>query len=95
MQCAELMNFIITARCLSGKLVARNIDDLEALVMERFMHFLKFLVLRSEAAAGSGIDDNENFACEVIQTDSISRRCRKSVIINAAHNHNLLFILRN
>ena len=79
------MNFIISAWCLSRKLVARNIDDLEAFVMECLVHFFELLILRSKAASSSGVDDYHNFAFKLFQADFFSFRSWKCVVINAAH----------
>ena len=57
-------DLIITLGCLVCKLVARKIKDLKALVVVLLKQLLQALVLRCEAAAGGGIDDQNDLVFE-------------------------------
>ena len=53
------MNLLIAAGSLLAKLVARNIDDLKALILDFIVEILQRIVLGRKAAAGSRVDDQQ------------------------------------
>ena len=61
---AELMDFIVAARRLVAELVAGEVEDFQPAGVVFGVEFLKALVLRSEAAAGGGVDDEQDLAFE-------------------------------
>ena len=62
---AEFGDLLIGAGLLAGKLVAREADDHQPLVLVLLIEGLQTVVLRSEAALGSGVDNHEDFAFEL------------------------------
>ena len=61
---AELVDFIIAPRRLVSKLVAREIEYLKPLVVVLGVELFKPRVLRREATARGGVDDQEHLALE-------------------------------
>ena len=64
MERAEGVNFLIAAGSLIAELVAGYVDDFESLVVVLPVHFFELLILRCEAAACRGVDDDENLTRE-------------------------------
>ena len=61
------MDLFIGAGCLAGELVAREVEDLKALVPEFFVILFQFLILRCEPAACRGIHDEKDLAFKIAQ----------------------------
>ena len=59
---AEFVDLIVTARCLSAKLVAWDVQDLQTLIMVILVELLDRSVLRSEAATCSSVDYQDYFS---------------------------------
>ena len=58
---AKLMDAIIRAWGLLGKLVAREVENLKALGMILLVKFLKLFILWRESAFSGGVDDKQHF----------------------------------
>lgn len=58
---AEIMDFVVGARGLMTELVAGEVEDFETLSVVFFVKGFEAFVLRSEATAGGGVDDEEDF----------------------------------
>lgn len=65
---AELANGIIVSRILTGKLVARETDDLQTLIGVLLVQLLELGKLRSVTALGSGVDDEDDLALELVES---------------------------
>ena len=72
MQGAELVDLVVRAGGLATELVAGDVEDLEALVVQVLVHLLKRLVVRGETAAGGGIDHDDDLALEVGHLDLVA-----------------------
>lgn len=66
---AELRDFLVGPRCLSEKLVAGEVQDLESAIAILVVEFRKPVVLRSKSAAGRRVDDQEHLALVVRHRD--------------------------
>lgn len=62
LQRAELVDLVVGLGCLAGELVAREVQDLEALVVVGGVDALEVLVLWGEAAAGGRVHDEQDLA---------------------------------
>ncbi len=65
---AELADGIIVSRILTGKLVARETDDLQTLIGVLLVQLLELGKLRSVTALGSGVDDEDDLALELVES---------------------------
>ena len=65
LQGAELVNLIVGFGRLAGELVAGEVENREALVLVGGVDALEVFVLRGEAAAGGGVDDEDDLALVV------------------------------
>lgn len=59
---AKALNLVVGAGLLAAKLVAREAEDDEALVLVLLVELFEAGVLRGEAALGGGVDDQGGFA---------------------------------
>ena len=59
------MNLIIRTGSLTSELVARNVENLQPLIMIVFIQLLNRRVLRRETAAGRGVNDQDDFSLVV------------------------------
>lgn len=64
---AKLSDLVIVLRILAGKLVARESDDLQALVGVLLVELLELGKLRSVATLGSGVDNEDDLALELVE----------------------------
>ena len=62
---AEFRNLVVGTGFLAGELVAREADNHQTLVLILLVERLQAVVLRGEAAFGSGIDNHQDFAFEL------------------------------
>ena len=60
LQGAEFMNLVLRAGGLIGKLVAGEIQDLQALILHFFVHGLQGLIMRGKSAASGSVHNQEN-----------------------------------
>ena len=77
------MDLFIGTRCLIAELVAREVQDLQTVLLMRFIKILKRVVLRREAAACRGIDNEKDLALLVCHGNFRSILCFECVIVNA------------
>ena len=86
------MNLFIRPRSLTGKLVARDIDNLKPFFMIVMIDLFEILILRSKTASGCSIHNQKYFAFIVFEGYGAAICSRNSVVIDI---HNLLssFIL--
>ena len=63
------MDLLILAGGLVAELVAGEVQDLKALVVELVIDLLHGAVLGREAAGGGGVDDEQDLAGVVLQCD--------------------------
>ena len=66
---AKALDLLLTSRLLPAKLVAREAEDDEALVLVLLVELLEAGVLRGEAAFGGGVDDEGHFAFELLGSE--------------------------
>lgn len=64
---AKVVDFRIGARSLVAELVAEKIKDLKTLVVIGFIKLFQALILRGETAAGSRIDDKQDFVAVIVE----------------------------
>ena len=62
LQRAELMDLLDGAWCLLAKLIAGEVENLQATLMELLVERLQFGVLRREAAKGGCVDNQQHIA---------------------------------
>ena len=68
-----------------AKLVARDVENLQTLVLEPVIHRFQVLILWCEAAACGGVDDKEHLALILFQTHFVAFLVLKTKIINCLH----------
>ena len=73
---AELVNLVIATRRLVGKLVAREIENLETLVAVFLVHSLERLVMGRKTTARSRVDDEQNLAFVLTERLLAAVACR-------------------
>lgn len=75
---AKVLDLVVRSGLLATKLVAREAKDGEVvavLLLERLVQLLKTLVLRSEAAFGSRVDNQDDLALVVGESDLLALLC--------------------
>jgi len=80
---AELMDFFIGSGSLRTKLVAGDVENLEATLVQFLMHLLERLVVRGESAARCSVDDDDDLAFEVRHLHFVAARIENAQIIKA------------
>src|ERR1041385_3887760 len=65
---AEFLDFLVRARLLRPEVVARESQHGQALVLVFLVQSLEALVLRSEAALGGHVDDEQHLALVILQS---------------------------
>ena len=88
---AERGDLLVGAGRLVHELVAGDVDDFKALVVVLLVHRLDGLVLRGEAAAGGGVDDEHDFALVLCDTIVFAEAGLEGEIVNACHSRFLLW----
>ncbi|MPN41179.1 hypothetical protein SDC9_188721 [bioreactor metagenome] len=76
-QPAEIGDLPIAARFLLAKIIGRETDDYQPLVLEAGIQLLEAVVLRGEAAVAGGVDDKNHLA------GVLAERHRLAVLQNA------------
>lgn len=74
-QGAEVLDLLVGAGLLAAELVAGEADDYEivgVLLLDVLVDGLEVLVLVGEAALGSGVDDQDDFALEIGQRNFVA-----------------------
>ena len=79
------MNFVVCARGLAHELVAWNVDDFEALVVEVRVHLFDRLVVRGESATGCRVHDEHDFALEFREWNFVAFTIGKCEVVDC-HN---------
>ena len=79
---AEGVDLLVGAGGLIGKLVAGEVQDLQTVVLVGVVDLLQLLVLGGEAAAGGGVDDQQDLALVVGQRHILSLAGLDGEIIN-------------
>ena len=79
------MDLFIGSRSLARKLIARDVDHFESLLMIFLIHLFDGFVMRGESASGRRVDDQHDFALIIRELDLCSVGCRYAVIIDACH----------
>ena len=79
---AEFMNLIIASRCLCAELVARDIQDLESLIMIILVQLFDRRILRGKAAAGRGVYDKDNLAFVFTEVELLALSGGNCVIVD-------------
>ena len=82
---AELMDAFISAWSLLSKLVAWEIQNLEALGVIFLVELFELLVLRSEATLGGGVDDEQYFVSILFEGNFLSLSVLDRVFVNSSH----------
>ena len=79
------MDLVIGTRCLIGELVARKVQDLQTLFFQFFIHGFQRLIVRSKAAAGGGVDDQQDFSFIVGEGDLVAASVFYLKIVHCLH----------
>ena len=90
---AELVDFVIAPRRLVSKLVAREVEYLKPLVVVLGVELFKPRVLRREATARGGVDDQEHLALERCDVKARSVAALGRELIDAVHVGFLLLVV--
>ena len=88
------MDFVVGAGGLPFELIAGNVDDFEALVVEVGIHLFYGLVMRSETAAGRGVHDEHHLALEVCERDLVALAVGEGEIVDGCHDEPPFFRCR-
>ena len=91
MQGAELVHVVIRTRGLGTKLVAGDVQNLEALVMQLLIERLDRGIVRRESAAGGGVYHQHDLALQIGGLDLVALAIQKREIVKA---HALLLSFR-
>ena len=75
------MDFLVVAGRLVGKLVAGEVENFKALVVVLLIQILQALVLGREAAAGGGVDNQNNLSLESGEVEVLPFSCFYFVIV--------------
>ena len=84
-------DFLVGAGGLVFELVAGDVDDFKALVVVLLVHRLDGLVVRGEAAAGGGVDDEHDLAFVLREIIVFAEAGLEGEIVNACHRGFLLW----
>ena len=71
-QGAERVDFLIRSRCLPAELVARDVQNLKALVVVVIVPLGQFGILRRESATGRRVHNQDNLSLVVREVDDIA-----------------------
>ena len=88
------MDLLIAAGRLPAKLVAGEIQNLQPLIPVRFVKLLQRFVLRREAAAGGGVDNQQYLALVISQRNAAAILCLYGKIVDA-HIISSFYILQD
>ena len=69
-----------------AELIAGNVKDFQSLVLQAVVHSLQVFILRSEAAAGCRIDDEQNLPLVCSETYLVAFLVFQIEIVNCCHN---------
>ena len=87
------MDFLIRTGSLMAELIAGNVKDFQSLVLQAVVHSLQVFILRSEAAAGCRIDDEQHLPLVCSETYLVAFLVFQIEIVNCCHNSFLCLIL--
>ena len=82
---AKAVDFCSVSRSLLAKLIAGEIQDFKSVFLIALIEFLQFLILRSEAAAGRCIDNQQNLSFMITHFLRTSVLFLDFDIINVCH----------
>ena len=82
---AKAIDFCSVSRSLLAKLIAGEIQDFKSVFLIALIEFLQFLILRSEAAAGRCIDNQQNLSFIITHFLQTSVLFLDFDIINVCH----------
>ena len=82
---AKAIDFCSVSRSLLAKLIAGEIQDFKSVFLIALIEFLQFLILRSEAAAGRCIDNQQNLSFIITHFLQTSILFLDFDIINVCH----------
>ena len=82
---AKAIDFCSVSRSLLAKLIAGEIQDFKSVFLIALIEFLQFLILRSEAAAGRCIDNQQNLSFIITHFLQTSVLFFNFNIINVCH----------
>ena len=82
---AERVDALVGARCLLAKLIAGEVENLEALGMVFLIEFLQFLILRGETAFGGCVDDEQYLVGILAQGHFVTLSVFHTEFVNGSH----------
>ena len=88
---AEGVDLLLVAGGLIGELVAGEVEYFKALIAQILIHRLKRIVMRREAASGSGVDDQQHLPAILGKADVVPHPVLYGEIIDCLHCFYLLF----
>ena len=89
---AELMDAFISTGSLLTKLIAWEVEYLEALLVVCLIELFQFLILRSKATLGSCVNDEQYFVSVLFEGNFLSLSVLNGEFVNGSH-FNLYLIL--
>ena len=79
------MDALVRTRGLLAKLVAGEVEDLEALLMVLLVELLQLLILRSETTARGRIDDKQDLVGILLEANHLALSVLYREIIYSSH----------
>ena len=79
------MNAFVSAWSLLSKLVARKIENLEALLVICLIELFQLLILRGEATLGSCVNDEQHLVGVLFQGNILSLSVLNGEFVNGSH----------
>lgn len=92
-QLAEVTDLLLRARFLATELVAWETKDDQALVLVLLVQALQILVLWGETTLGCNVDNQDNFALQGIELESLTFLVLAFQLVKTLSSHCICFVL--